>query len=224
MSTCRTGQRRRIACCTAFFQYLAGTCDTILVLCIRVGDASQVSSKLMTDSDHAGCSETRRSRSGWCHFIHGSHDMNCGALVDWGSKRQPSTALSPPAAETIATVEGLVKTGLVVSGILDDVYGRLVPMSVECDCDPARQNILNGGGLGGLKHVAKHPGVRVGFLRDLFVQNHELSLPRVDTTCNTADIFTKPLDLQTFTRYKAGLGLVSMSSVGESRKSRGGQL
>nr|GFB92888.1 retrovirus-related Pol polyprotein from transposon TNT 1-94 [Tanacetum cinerariifolium] len=47
-----------------------------------------------SDSDHAGCLDSRKSTSGGIHFLGGDK------LVSWSSKKQDCTAMSSAEAET----------------------------------------------------------------------------------------------------------------------------
>ena len=75
-----------------------------------------------------------------------------------------------------------------MAGMLDEIYRFPVPLTALMDCDPARQNIYNGGGSGNLKYMAKHPGTKVSFLKDMVEHCDEIHINRVDTKENTAPI------------------------------------
>ena len=50
------------------------------------------------------------------------------------------------------------------------------------------------------------------FLRDAYGEEHR-TLTRVDTSDNTADVFTKPMPRDGFDRHCASLGLVTLGDL-----------
>jgi hypothetical protein len=79
-------------------RYLWGTVDYGLLL------HQSTSSKLVvyTDTDWAGCPDTRRSTSGYAVFLRGN-------LVSWSSKRQPVVSRSSAEAEYRAVANGVAE-------------------------------------------------------------------------------------------------------------------
>lgn len=69
-------------------RYLKGTIDMGLTLS---NDTDSVL-RAYSDSDHAGCTDTRRSTGGFCTFL----GLN---LISWSTKRQDSVARSSTEAE-----------------------------------------------------------------------------------------------------------------------------
>ena len=66
-------------------------------------------------------------------------------------------------------------------------------------------------------HV-KHINIKYHFLRERF-QSHELAMTYINTKDNLADIFTKPLELQHFSRLWGFLGLLWKSDIHARRSS-----
>ncbi|GKF32741.1 hypothetical protein Tco_0102539 [Tanacetum coccineum] len=73
------------------FGYLKGTIHLVLWYLKDTG----ISLTAYSDSNHAGCQDTRRSTSGSAQFLGDK-------LVSWSSKKQKSTAISSTEAEYIA--------------------------------------------------------------------------------------------------------------------------
>ena len=79
-------------------RYVRGTVDLGLVL-HRSSSAKLV---VYTDTDWAGCPDTRRSTSGYAVFLGGN-------LVSWSSKRQPVVSRSSAEAEYRAVTNGVAE-------------------------------------------------------------------------------------------------------------------
>ena len=96
-----------------------------------------------TDSDHAGCGETRKSTSGGVVML-GGHLMKA-----W-SKQQAVVARSSGEAEYYALVKG-GSEGLGIKGIMKDM-GYEVGIEMRTDASAAI-GIVNRRGLGKVKHI-----------------------------------------------------------------------
>ena len=126
--------------------------------------------------------EVHRSTSGWFIFW-----QDCA--LTWGSRKQPSTALSSCEAEIIALSEAakdMVYFRKLVRG-LDKTYIS-GPSDLSTDNQAARDLSYNPEGHDRSKHVAR----RHFFIRDM-VEAFELNVPLVPTKNNPADFLTKPL-------------------------------
>jgi hypothetical protein len=79
-------------------RYLQGTLHLGLII-PRAAPSQLV---VYTDADWAGCSDTRRSTSGYAMFLGGS-------LVSWSSKRQPTVSRSSAEVEYRAVANGVAE-------------------------------------------------------------------------------------------------------------------
>ncbi|GJS93552.1 hypothetical protein Tco_0800520 [Tanacetum coccineum] len=133
------------------------------------------------DSDHAGDYADRKSTSDVCTF------MGC-CLTWWFSKKQTALAISTTEAEYVSAGQALwMKQALVDYDInLDDI-------PVLCDnksaIDLSKNPILHS--------RTKHIEIRHHFLRDN-VQKGNISIEKVSSEDNIADILTKPLKRESF--------------------------
>ena len=144
------------------------------------------------DSDHAGCTKTRKSTSGgvarWGNYV-----------LKWWSKTQPTLALSSGEAELAAIVRS-TSEGLGLISIMSefDIQADLV---VKSDA-VAAIGIVKRQGLGRVRHLA---------VADLWVQqrsrNNEVVYQKLEGTRNTSDMLTKVVERDVIQRYMQQLGL-----------------
>ena len=140
----------------------------------------------MTDSDWA----VKHSTSGFV-FVYNS------AAISWGSKKQTSVALSSCEAElmaaSLAATEAVhLKRFLTELGLDDGT-----PTALSCDNTAARDNAYNPEHHQKVKHIER----RHFYVREC-VENHEITVPYVNTVHNLADFFTKALDAKEFFRMR----------------------
>ena len=133
-------------------------------------------------SGHADASwETASSTSGWVVTWQ-------GAVINWGSRKQKSIALSTCEAEIIALSEGakdMVYFRKLVAGL---GCGESGPSPLSTDSQSARDVSYNPQHHDRMKHVQR----RHFFVRDM-VESFEIEVPYVRTADNVADMFTKPM-------------------------------
>ena len=143
-----------------------------------------------TDSDWA----TVNSTSGRC-FTLGS------AIVSWNSKKQDCVALSTCEAEIVAASDA-ARELVWLRRLLDElkIYPADGPTPLGVDNKSARDLAYNPEMHKQTKHILR----RHFFVRDM-VEKMEIKVPYVPTDKNLADIFTKPLDPQTFERLRAAI-------------------
>ena len=128
------------------------------------------------DGDHAGCSRTRRSTSGWVLML-GQH-----CIRTWSST-QSVVALSSGESEWYAMLKG----ASVAMGLRSMVAEMGVGMEVELRTDSrAAKGIAHRVGLGKVKHLA----VCYLWLQDA-VKRKEVDVVKVGTAWNWADVGTK---------------------------------
>ena len=148
-----------------------------------------------SDSDFAGDTETRRSVSGFVIYL-------CGAVIAWRSKGQKSVSLSSTEAEYMAISEVATEI-LYVAGILKFLGIRLqYPIIVNVDNIGAvylSKNATTG-------NRTKHIDTRYHFVRE-YIEDGILKVVFVRSENNHADIFTKNLSTESFTKHCDALGL-----------------
>ncbi|GJT17031.1 retrovirus-related pol polyprotein from transposon TNT 1-94 [Tanacetum coccineum] len=149
------------------------------------------------DSDHAGDYVDRKSTSGICTF------MGC-CLTSWFSKKQTALAISTTEAEYVSARKAC-QQALWMKQALIDYDVRLDDVPIMCDNKGAIDLSKNP-----VQHSrTKHIEIRHHFLRDN-VQKGHISIEKVPSVDNIADILTKPLKRESFGRG----GRIDIISVG----------
>ncbi|GJR09145.1 hypothetical protein Tco_0791797 [Tanacetum coccineum] len=147
------------------------------------------------DSDHAGDYVDRKSTSGVCTF------MGC-CLTSWFSKKQTALAISTTEAEYVSA-EKACQQALWMKQALVDYDIKLDDIPVLCDnkgaIDLSKNPVLHS--------RTKHIEIRHHFLRDN-VQKGNITIEKVASEDNIADILTKPLKREPFNLLRLGLGLM----------------
>ncbi|GJV07275.1 hypothetical protein Tco_1344931 [Tanacetum coccineum] len=147
------------------------------------------------DSDYAGDYVDRKSTSGVCTF------MGC-CLTSWFSKKQTALAISITEAEYVSAGKACQQALWMKQALID--YGfRLDDTPIMCDnkgaIDLSKESV---------KHSrTKHIEIRHHFLRDN-VQKGNISIEKVSSEDNIADILTKPLKSEPFNYLCLGLGMM----------------
>ncbi|GJX23554.1 retrovirus-related pol polyprotein from transposon TNT 1-94 [Tanacetum coccineum] len=173
------------------FRYIKGT--THLGLWYPKG--SDIETIVYADSDHAGDYVDRKSTSGFCTF------MGC-CLTSWFLKKQPALAISTTEAEYVS-VEKTCQQALWMKQALVDYGISLDDISIMCDnkgaIDLSKKPVQHSG--------TKHIEIRHHFLCDN-VQKGNISIEKVSSVDNIADILTKPLKREPFNYLCQGLGMM----------------
>ncbi|GKA74711.1 retrovirus-related pol polyprotein from transposon TNT 1-94 [Tanacetum coccineum] len=137
------------------------------------------------DSDHAGDYVDRKSTSGVCTFV------GC-CLTSWMSKKQTALAISTTEAEYVSAGKAC-QQALWMKQALVDYEVKLNDVPVLCDnkgaIDLSKNPVLHS--------RTKHIEIRHHFLRDN-VQKGNISIEKVASEDNIADILTKPLKREPF--------------------------
>jgi hypothetical protein len=148
-----------------------------------------------SDSDYANCLDTSRSVGGYC-FTLGS------GMVSWTSRKQKTVVDSSCYAEYIALHEASHEI-VFLRQLLEGLH--FLPSGATqllCDNDAASRLSED--------HVwhshTKHVRVKYHYIREL-VNAGDVSVERVGTKDNTADILTKPLARVDFQRLRHYLGV-----------------
>jgi hypothetical protein len=148
-----------------------------------------------SNADYARCKIDRKSTSGTCQFLGRS-------LVSWVSKKQNSVALSTTEAEYIAVGHCCVQL-LWMRQTLRDYGYKLSKVPLLCDNENAIHMANNP-----VEHSrTKHIDIRYHFLRD-HQQKGGIEIAYVNTHNQLADIFTKPLDENTFSKHRNELNIL----------------
>jgi hypothetical protein len=172
-------------------RYLAGTLDLQIVY---RRDAAEDSGVLhgFSDADWAQDPHGRKSVTGYVFFL-------AGAPVSWSSRRQKTVARSSVEAEYYAMDAGVVEL-IWLKRLLTAI--DTVPASPVLRVD-------NEGAIALAKHETKHErtkhiDVKHHAIRQSW-ESGDVSVARVATGDNVADIFTKALDHVAFLRHRARL-------------------
>ena len=174
---------------------------------------------LWVDADHAG-EPGRRSTSGWVLILRGEHGTHMP--IDWASRAQAVVSRSSGEAETVALHEALrsivsVNRGLCSSGIpaldfLEKTLGRSLQLRVLVDASVCKAAAEKGSS-SRMRYLSKTQEVDLFWLRDV-VHKVGVSLEKVSSVENLADVLTKPLDGQRTRMLREEIGV--KASGGES--------
>ncbi|GJR85102.1 hypothetical protein Tco_0209113 [Tanacetum coccineum] len=147
------------------------------------------------DSDHAGDYVDRKSTNGVYTF------MGC-CLTSWFSKKQTALAISTTEAEYVSAGKACQQALWMKHDLID--YGvRLDDIPIICDNKGAIDLSKNP-----VQHSrTKHIEIRHHFLRDN-VQKGNISIEKVSSEDNIANILTKPLKREPFNYLRLGLGMM----------------
>jgi hypothetical protein len=160
-----------------------------------------------SDSDFGGCESTKRSTTGWVAFVAYGEASDHQILIDWGSKRQSVIAPSTAAAELNALCVSHDRSFGPIQNILVELLGW-TDIQVFCDNTAAIQIIRNGFSPA-LRVASKSMKINVGRLHEILTPDeHEGFLSYVSSNENPADLFTKHLGLELFSKHRKRIGLV----------------
>ncbi|GKA12621.1 hypothetical protein Tco_0692167 [Tanacetum coccineum] len=147
------------------------------------------------DSDHAGDYVDRKNTSGVCTF------MGC-CLTSWFSKKQMALAIFTIKAEYVSPGKAC-QQALWMKQTLIDYDIRLDNVPIMCDNKGAIDFSRNP-----VQHSrTKHIEIRHHFLCDN-IQKGNISIEKVASEDNIADILTKPLKREIFNYLRLGLGMM----------------
>ncbi|GKA87454.1 retrovirus-related pol polyprotein from transposon TNT 1-94 [Tanacetum coccineum] len=137
----------------------------------------------------------RKSTSGICTFV------GC-CLTSWFSKKQTALAISTTEAEYVSARKAC-QQALWMKQALIDYDVQLDDVPIMCDNKGAIDLSKNP-----VQHShTKHIEIRHHFLRDN-VQKGHISIEKVSSVDNIADILTKPLKRESFNYLRLGLGMM----------------
>ena len=146
------------------------------------------------DADYANKDNDRRSVSGVAVMVGGT-------VVNASSTTQHCVTLSTSEAEYVAMAQG-AKTALFTKAVLDFLQLELANGTIDLFEDyqgaiTIAENPISGG-------RTKHIDVRYHFIREL-VERKVLNIQYTESSNQHADILTKPLGLEAFTRHRSFL-------------------
>ncbi|KAI3503844.1 hypothetical protein L1887_32298 [Cichorium endivia] len=185
-----------LAAVKIIFRYLHGTTAYGLWYLANSGFYIQAYS----DSDLGGCSIDRKSTSGGCQFLYGK-------LISWQSKKQTCVSISTAEAEYVAAAACTSQIIWIQSQQKDYAINmRKIPLF--CDSQSAIRIWHNPVQHSKTKHIA----LRYHFIKS-HVEEGNIEVHFVHTTEQFADIFTKALNEEAFTRIVRGLGMIDGSTL-----------
>nr|GEZ39492.1 copia protein [Tanacetum cinerariifolium] len=173
------------------FRYFKGT--THLEFWYPKG--TDIETVVYADSDHARDYVDRKSTSSICTFV------GC-CLTSWFSKNQTALAISTTEAEYVSA-EKAYQQALWMKQSLIDYDVQLDDVPIMCDNKGAIDLSKNPVKYSRTKHIEIHHY----FLRDN-VQKRHISIEKVPSVDNIADILTKPLKRESFNYLRLGLGII----------------
>jgi hypothetical protein len=148
-----------------------------------------------SNADYVGCKIDRKRTSGTCQFLGKS-------LVSWASKKQNSIALSIAEAEYIIAGHCCAQL-LWMRQTLRDYGYKLTKVPLLCNNESAIRMADNP-----VEHSrTKHIDIQYHFLRD-HQQKGDIEIAYVNTHNQLANIFTKPLDEKTFSKFRNELNIL----------------
>lgn len=175
-------------------KYVKGTKDMVLEF-----PGEEIDLTGYSDADYAGCSETRKSTSGYVFMV-------AGGCVSWRSARQRIVAQSTAEAEYVSAAEA-AKEMVWLRRLLEEMIGegRIKKPILYVDNQSAIKMIENES----MHRHAKHIDVRYHFIQR-FVRKGEFIVKYIPSAEQLADILTKPLPKDKHENDRKKLGVVKM--------------
>lgn len=155
-----------------------------------------------TDSDVAGCVDSRKSQSGYLFLL-------AEGAISWKSAKQSDIATSTMEAEFVACCEATIQANWLrnfISGF-GVVDGIARPLKIYCDNSSAVFFSKNDKFSKGAKHLdLKYLVVKED------VQKRKVSIVHISTNLMIADLLTKGLPPKIFTEHVERMGIVERSN------------
>ena len=176
-------------------RYLQGTSDVGLLFDAHCDGARSVIGYV--DSDYGGDLDQRKSTSGYTFTF-------AGGCVSWRSTKQKCTSQSSTEAEYVAAAEA-TKEAIWLNNLVKDL-GILQPfVDLHCDSNSALHIAANRMTHGRVKHI----DIRYHFIRQA-VADKQIELIKIDGKLNPADMLTKVIPFDSFSRHYAKLQILHM--------------
>ena len=176
------------------FRYLSGTID----LGLWYPRGSHIGLTCYSDAEFARYKVDRKSSSGTYHFL--GH-----FLVSWFSTKQNLVALSTTEVTYVVAGSCYAQAIRMKQTLRDyDIYLDKIP--IMCD----KTSVINLSKKPIQHSRTKHIEIRHYFLRD-HVKKWDISLNFVSTEKQLADIFTKPLNEEQFTKTRHELRMINIA-------------
>jgi len=178
-------------------RYLQGTKNHMLTY--RKSDHLEVIG--YTDSDFAGCVDTRKSTFGYVYLL-------AGGAISWKSAKQSVIAASTMEAEFVACFEATVQANWLRNfisglGVVDSISK---PLKIYCDNSAAVFFSKNDKYSKGAKHMElKYFAVKEE------VQKRKVSIEHISTDLMIADHLTKGLPPKLYVGHVKNMGIMSTS-------------
>ena len=131
-----------------------------------------------TDSDWAGCEDTRRSTTGYVFTM-------CGGAISWSSQRQSTVALSATEAEYMASTQG-AREAVWLRRFLKEIGEKQESVQIYSDNQSSMRLMRSGVYHGRTKHI----DVRHHYVRDLITEGL-VKFSFLPTSELPADVLTK---------------------------------
>ena len=184
-------------------KYLHGTRDIGLI----IDPTEDLSLKCYADADFIGNynkntsphdPSTAKSRTGYIIFF-------CGCPIVWASKLQTCIALSSCESEYYALSQALREV-IPIMTLLQEIFdkkfiGTYLPPTVHCKAFEDNSGALHMAKVHKMRPRTKHINQVYHHFRS-HVRDGKISIHAISTTDQIADIFTKPLDQNTFVRLR----------------------
>jgi len=178
-------------------RYLHGTSEYGLQYNRNRNENGKITISAYSDSDWGGDLEDRKSTTGYVVFINDN-------LVSWNTKKQATVALSTAEAELMVAAE-VIKEVLWMKYILNELmYEVSLPIKIFIDNQSTIRIIQND-----IEHDrTKHIDIKYYFMKEKISEG--IILPEwIETGKQLADVFTKSLSLNTFTKLRDTLMMVA---------------
>eukprot|EP00122_Pirum_gemmata_P000507 Pgem_evm1s449 len=167
-------------------KYLAGTTNLGLV----AHRTQNITIEVYVDASY-GSEYDRRSRTGILIIVNG-----CTTI--WESRKQPVVALSSASSEYIALANCILYVQWLQT-LLKQLFNLDIHVIINTDNKPSKHIAEN---INGSK-LTRHTDIKYHFIKEVIANdNHKITLRYLNTNDQLADIMTKPLGGQKFSKFR----------------------